>query len=246
MALILEDCVVETATTTGAGDFTLAGAVTGFKAFSSVCATSDTFYYLIEAIDGSGDRTGAWESGLGTYSAANTLTRTTVHNSSNADAIVTFAAGTKRVMLAKTSTSFNFRGASVRKAANQTGQNFTTATAVTWDTEDYDTDAFHDTGANTSRMTIPTGLTYIKLLAGVRLANVTASLSVLLSIRKNGTTIVAEAASTSSFTTPALEVATAVIAAVSTDYFEVMITVVTDTSVDIVAVGSFFALEVIQ
>ena len=103
MALIVEDCVIETTTTTGTGDITLAGAVLGFKAFSSVMSSpSDTCYYLIEAIDAYGNRSGDWETGLGTYSAANTLTRTTVHNSSNSDAAVSFGAGTKRVMMAAT------------------------------------------------------------------------------------------------------------------------------------------------
>ena len=100
MALIVEDRIAETSTSTGTGDFTLAGSITGFRAFSAVCATSDTLYYLIEAIDANGVPTGEWETGLGTYSAANTLTRTTVSRSSNANAAVSFAAGTKRVSIA--------------------------------------------------------------------------------------------------------------------------------------------------
>lgn len=103
MALIIEDRVCETSTSTGTGAFTLAGAVTGFKAFSAVCSTSDTCYYLIEAVDTNGVPTGDWETGLGTYSAANTLTRTTVSKSSNANAAVTFAAGTKRVAISSIS-----------------------------------------------------------------------------------------------------------------------------------------------
>jgi hypothetical protein len=99
MVLIVDDRVVETSTTTGSGDLTLAAAVTGFKRFSAVMATNDTCHYMIEAIDGSGNATGEWEVGLGTYSAANTLTRTTVYKSSNANAAVTLSAGTKRVSI---------------------------------------------------------------------------------------------------------------------------------------------------
>lgn len=103
MARIFDDCVVETTTTTGTGALSLAGAVTGFKRFNEVMTSpSDTCYYLIEAIDGSGNRTGEWESGLGTYSAANQLTRTTVHKSSNSNNVVTLSAGTKRVMICAT------------------------------------------------------------------------------------------------------------------------------------------------
>ena len=99
MTFITADRVLETSTTTGTGAITLAGAVTGFRAFSAVCATSDTVPYYIEAVDGSGVPTGDWETGLGTYSAANTLTRTTVYASSNSGSAVSFAAGTKRVGL---------------------------------------------------------------------------------------------------------------------------------------------------
>lgn len=102
MALIWADKTAETSTTTGTGNFTLAGALTGYRTFASVCATSDTFYYSITAVDGNGIPTGDWETGLGTYSAANTLTRTTVHASSNAGSAVNFAAGTKRVTITAT------------------------------------------------------------------------------------------------------------------------------------------------
>jgi hypothetical protein len=46
--------------------------------------------------------TGEWETGYGTYSGANTITRTTVLASSDAGAAVDFDAGTKRVMIALT------------------------------------------------------------------------------------------------------------------------------------------------
>ena len=101
MAHITEDRVLESTTTTGTGALTLAGALTGFRAFGSVMTSpSDTCYYALWAVDGSGNPTGDFESGLGTYSAANTLTRTTVLESSNAGAVVTLAAGTKYVAIA--------------------------------------------------------------------------------------------------------------------------------------------------
>ena len=61
---------------------------------------SDTCWYALWAVDGSGNATGDYEEGLGTYSAANTLTRTTILRSSNANAVVTLAAGTKYVAIA--------------------------------------------------------------------------------------------------------------------------------------------------
>jgi hypothetical protein len=94
MALIKSDRVKETSTSTGNGTFSLAGAATGYRTFASVCVVGDTFFYGI-----SNQTSGEWETGLGTYSATNTLTRTTVHASSNSGAIVTFGAGNKEVFL---------------------------------------------------------------------------------------------------------------------------------------------------
>jgi hypothetical protein len=99
MALIRADRIKESSTSTGTGAFTLAGADSTYRTFASVCAVADTVYYAIA------HRTSnEWEVGLGTYSATNTLTRTTVHSSSNANAAVTFSAGTKDVLLALTKT----------------------------------------------------------------------------------------------------------------------------------------------
>lgn len=94
MTHIAADRVQETTTTTGTGTITLAGAVSGYKTFSSRMATSDTCWYAI--VDSA---TGAWETGLGTLASSTTLARTTIVESSNADAAVSFAAGTKNVFI---------------------------------------------------------------------------------------------------------------------------------------------------
>jgi len=99
MAQIVADRIKETSTTTGSGVFTLAGAMTGFKAFSAVCADADTVYYAIQGVDISGNPSGEWEIGLGTWGTGSLLTRTTVYASSNANALVAFSAGTKHVWL---------------------------------------------------------------------------------------------------------------------------------------------------
>jgi hypothetical protein len=92
MALVINDRVKETSTTTGTGDFTLAGAVTDFESFNSGVGTDNTTYY---AIVNPGQN--EWEVGLGTLSASTTLQRTTIISSSNSDAAVTFTSGSKDV-----------------------------------------------------------------------------------------------------------------------------------------------------
>ncbi len=91
MALVVNDRVKETSTTTGTGTFTLAGAVTGFETFSSAIGNSNTTYYAISLQGGA-----EFEVGLGTV-AAGTLARTTIISSSNSDSAVDFSAGTKDV-----------------------------------------------------------------------------------------------------------------------------------------------------
>jgi hypothetical protein len=98
MAQQLADRVKETTTTTGTGALTLAGAMTGFRAFSSICSVGDTCYYALQSVDSNGNPTGAWEVGLGTYSSASTLTRTTILASSTGS-VISLAAGTTQVWM---------------------------------------------------------------------------------------------------------------------------------------------------
>lgn len=99
MAHILKTRVAETSTSTGPGDFTLAGAFTAHRTFASVCSVADTTEYVIYAVDSSGVPTGEWEEGIGTYSGLNTLARTTVKSGTNGTTAVSFSAGTKVVIM---------------------------------------------------------------------------------------------------------------------------------------------------
>ena len=92
MSLILADRVRETSTTSGTGALTLAGAVSGFRTFASVCSTGDEVQYVIT--EGA-----SWEVGVGIYSGTNTLTRSTVLASSNAGSLVSFTGASKDVVL---------------------------------------------------------------------------------------------------------------------------------------------------
>jgi len=85
MALVIADRVKETSATTGTGTLDLDGAATGFQTFvAGVGTTNITYYAITNGTD--------WEVGLGTVTDAtpDTLSRTTVLQSSNADALVSF------------------------------------------------------------------------------------------------------------------------------------------------------------
>ena len=93
MALVLNDRVKETTTTTGTGTLTLGGAVTGFETFAAGVGNSNTTYYAV-TLPG----TSEFEVGLGTLSSdSSTIARTTIISSSNSDSAVNFSAGTKTI-----------------------------------------------------------------------------------------------------------------------------------------------------
>ena len=94
MALVINDRVKESSTTTGTGTFDLAGVVSCFEGFVAGIGTGNTTYYTIF-----NQGTTEWEVGLGTVTdaATDTLARTTVISSSNGDAAVNFTSGTKDV-----------------------------------------------------------------------------------------------------------------------------------------------------
>ena len=80
MALVLNDRVKETSTTTGTGTLNLAGAETGFVTFVAGIATGNTTYYTIH-----NQGTAEWEVGIGTVTDAtpDTLSRDTVLSNSS-------------------------------------------------------------------------------------------------------------------------------------------------------------------
>ena len=93
MALVINNRVRETTSTTGTGAVTLGGAVGGFQTFAAGIGNDNTTYYAISINSES-----EWEVGLGTLNGdSSTLTRTTVLESSNGDAAVDFSAGSKEI-----------------------------------------------------------------------------------------------------------------------------------------------------
>jgi hypothetical protein len=86
MAIVVKDRVKETSATAGTGTLTLAGAVTGFQAFSAIGNGNVTYFAIVDST------TGAWEVNYGTYtSSGTTLTRNNPPlSSSSAGALVNF------------------------------------------------------------------------------------------------------------------------------------------------------------
>ena len=126
MALVINDRVKESSTTTGTGTFDLAGVVSGFEGFVAGIGTTNTTYYTIF-----NQGTTEWEVGIGTVTdaATDTLSRDTVISSSNSDSLVTFAGGTLDVFCtlpASKAVYLNAAGDTI----NAAGQGFAIAMAV--------------------------------------------------------------------------------------------------------------------
>ena len=93
-ALIINDRVKETSTTTGTGTINLAGASQGFESFVTGIGTTNQTYYCI-----TNSSQTEFETGIGTVTDAtpDTLSRDTVISSTNSDNKVNFSAGEKDV-----------------------------------------------------------------------------------------------------------------------------------------------------
>ena len=129
-----------------------------------------------------------------------------------------------------------FMGALVRKASDQLTANYTAATAVTWDSETYDTDGFHDNVTNNSRLTIPAGLGIkkVRLVGSIRASAITADLWTNLFITKGGSSLFDGAASFYGTAEAAGEAGSSIasgdIAVADSEFFELTFQVQTDTS----------------
>ena len=118
MALVLNNRVRETTSTTGTGAVTLGGAVGGFQTFAAGIGNDNTTYYAISI-----NTENEWEVGLGTLNAdSSTLTRTTVLESSNSDSAVDFAAGSKEVFCTLPSEKAVYLDASGNQATGVVGK----------------------------------------------------------------------------------------------------------------------------
>jgi hypothetical protein len=83
------------------------------------------------------------------------------------------------------SSSPTFVGCAIFGTGTQSISN-ATQTAITWNSESFDTDAFHSTSTNTSRITIPAGKAGKYLISGLIEVSNTTTGSWQLSIYKNG------------------------------------------------------------
>jgi hypothetical protein len=142
----------------------------------------------------------------------------------------------------------SFSGALVHKSADQTTADYTAGAQIAWNAEEYDIGGWHDTVTDNSRLTVPSGVSRVRLYGNVLLDAISASNTISAFFIKNGggARYSGEASmktEISAATTHRLNIASPVLEVSPGDWFEFRLQVETDTSITVTALGSFFAIE---
>ena len=150
-------------------------------------------------------------------SAANTPARLGIGSSAQ---VLTVASGVPS--WATPAGGATFSGARLTKSANQSLASGTWTT-ITFNTEAFDVDGYHDNSTNTSRLTIPTGKSGYFLICGQAEfpGGSTADRARQVALQKNGVDLQLTQFPNSGTTYTDARVFTAIINAVATDYFEI-------------------------
>lgn len=159
------------------------------------------------------------------------------------------AAGNSRKVQFQNFRSSEFSGALVHKAADETTANYSAGSVIAWDSEasGYDTDSYHDTVTNNSRLTIATTGKYRVSFALV-LQSLAASEYARALVIKNGSvgpfhggaqSIVEVSAAVNTW----MNGDSAVVGLTAGDYLELWLDTEADTSITVTAIGSWFAIQ---
>lgn len=141
-----------------------------------------------------------------------------------------------------------FKGALLARSTNYTHAGGSTFAAIPFDQETYDTGGFHDAITNNTRITIPTGVTKVRMLGGSTITPTVSGSYQALHIRKNGGGAYVGPVRVldyeSSSQEKGLEIITPVIAVSAGDYFELVW--YSNDGGPLQADRTFFAVEVVE
>lgn len=228
--------------TTGTGAITLGSAVSGCLSFAVAAAAAgvssgDTITYGIE----DGDQS---EVGRGVWTSPSTLTRAEILASTNGGSAISLS-GSAEVFCVAAAQDIRFSGAIAKKSVDQTLANYTVATAVALDAEDFDTDNWHSNVTFNTRMTVPAGLgiEYVQVWGTVVTSSDTTATWGIIYFQKNGNTAFQYGNQMVEITTVAKNLSTsALIPAVAGDYIEMFFLEESDTSVTIESESTRFSI----
>lgn len=144
---------------------------------------------------------------------------------------------------------YSFRGAMVKKSADQTTADYTAGPAMAFNSEIYDTGVWHDNSVANTRLTVPAGVTAVRVGGNVIIADTTVDTFKTLVLTKNGSASFDGACGVSlevGATSCGMSIASGVIAVTAGDYFELVLTEESDNSVTITAARTNFWIEAVQ
>ena len=159
----------------GAGDVTEVQAGTGISVASGTGPIPVVTNTMATAIDAEGD--------LIIGDAADAFQRLAIGSNTHVLTVDTSVDG--KIKWAAPAAGASFAGCSLSKSAAQSISN-ATWTLITWNQENYDTDAFHDNSTNNTRITIPSGKSGKYLIAANLYTPANSVGSRLLKYTKNG------------------------------------------------------------
>lgn len=142
-----------------------------------------------------------------------------------------------------------YKGAMASMVANETGANYSADKSVPFDDEVYDFGGWHDKVTLNDRLTVPTGVTKVRLTANIQTAGETANENCVLTIRKNGTGNFVGTANQAQYndeTENYINAATPVIEVAAGDYFTLHYNTEADTSITVLAITTSFAIEAVE
>jgi len=190
--------------------------------------------------------------------APNGLTAKTIVKGSNAALNLGDIGGTSHELILRYNSSLDkwtllnpiassFRGALVKDAANHTLSD-STFTVLTFDTEAYDTDTIHDTVTNSSRLTVPSGVTKVRVTGMVSWsANATGIRYSYIYINNSPSYTGRGAIHQDGSSTSQLDqaISTAIVEVTSGDYFELFSYQSSGGNLDVLS-STWLAMEIIE
>jgi len=211
-------------------------------------ADFDTEFELIEtAIATKADKS-ATADRAAQYSSSNVLEASVV--TSTELGYVSGVTSAVQTQLDAKADTLGFKGALVSASLDQTitsGAN----TALVWDTEGYDTSSIHDNVTNNTRLTVPSGITKVKLKASVTFAgDTTGTRKIYIWKNSLSTHYVGKGYSTEDSpvsTGTYLHTSTSVLEVIAGDYFEAFVAQTSGGDLDAIAANvTWFAMEIIE
>lgn len=142
------------------------------------------------------------------------------------------------------------RGALVGLNADTSASvNYSAGAFIAWDREIYDTDTIHDNVTNNARLTVPTGVTWVRLSGCLNFQNTVTSTTGLYALfGKNGANTMfdggAGIAFESGYGNPVLPFTSAPLSVTAGDYFQVAVFAI-DTAVGIAKLGTWACMEIL-